>query len=75
MSSNRIDVSQDALLWRAALDHFGQAGLRQVVVELWQGAGAPARPTVECLDEDDVGAVVINLLKIAQGEVGGGCAV
>jgi len=71
MSGNRIDISQEALLWRAALDHFGESELYQIVVELWQGAGPPARPTVEYLDEDEVGAVVINLLKIAQGEVGG----
>lgn len=71
MSGNRIDISQEALLWRAALDHFGHAGLHQIVIELWQGAGPPARPTVEYLDEHEVGPVVINLLKIAQVEVDG----
>lgn len=71
MSGNRIDISQEALLWRAALDHFGQAELYQIVVELWQGAGPPARPTVENLDEHEVGPKVINLLKIAQVEVDG----
>ncbi|WP_181318748.1 hypothetical protein [Pseudomonas putida] len=71
MSGNRIDISQEALLWRAALDHFGESELYQIVVELWQGAGPPARPTVEYLDEDEVGPVVINLLKIAQVEVDG----
>lgn len=71
MSGNRIDISQEALLWRAALDHFGHAGLHQIVIELWQGAGPPARPTVEHLDEHEVGPVVINLLKIAQLGVGG----
>lgn len=71
MSANRIDISQEAFLWRAALDHFGHAGLYQIVIELWQGAGPPARPTVEYLDEHQVGPVVINLLKIAQVEVGG----
>lgn len=71
MSGNRIDISQETLLWRAALDHFGESELYQIVVELWQRAGPPARPTVEYLDEDEVGPEVINLLKIAQGEVGG----
>lgn len=71
MSGNRIDISQEAFLWRAALDHFGHEGLYQIVIELWQGAGPPARPTVEYLDESEVGPVVINLLKIAQMEVGG----
>lgn len=71
MSGNRIDVSQEALLWSAALEHYGQAGLYEVVVELWQGAGPPARPTVEYINEDEVGPVVINLLKIAQAQIGG----
>lgn len=71
MSSNRIDISQEAILWKAALKHFGQAALYQVVVELWRGAGPPARPTVEYVDEQEVGPVVINLLKIAQAEVDG----
>jgi len=68
MSGNRIDISQEALLCRAALDHFGESELYQVVIELWQGAGPPARPTVEYLDEHEVGPEVINLLKIAQLE-------
>lgn len=71
MSGNRIDISQEALLWKAALEHFGQSELYQVVVELWQGAGPSARPTVEYLDEHEVGPEVINLLKIAQVEVDG----
>lgn len=71
MSGNRIDISQEALLWRAALDHFGHAGLYQIVIELWQGVGPPARLTVEYPDESEVGPVVINLLKIAQVEVDG----
>lgn len=71
MSGNRIDISQEGLLWRAALDHFEQSELYQVVVELWQGAGPPARPTVEYLHEHDVGPEVINLLKIAQEEADG----
>ncbi|HGM4966970.1 MULTISPECIES: hypothetical protein [Pseudomonas] len=71
MSGNRIDISQEALLWKAALDHFGQSALYQIVVELWQGAGPPARPTVEHLDEHEVGLEMINLLKIAQVEVDG----
>ncbi|MDD1136464.1 hypothetical protein M5G22_02765 [Pseudomonas sp. TNT2022 ID233] len=70
MNGNRIDISQEAFLWRVALDYFGHAGLYQLVIELWRGAGPPARPTVEYLDEHEVGPVVINLLKIAQ-EVGG----
>ncbi|MDH4552746.1 hypothetical protein [Pseudomonas sp. BN607] len=70
MSGNRIDISEEAMLWKAALDHFGQADLHQLIVELWQKAGPPARPTVEYIDEDEAGPVLINLLKIAQVEVG-----
>lgn len=33
-------------------------------------AGPPARPTVEYIGEDKAGPVLINLLKIAQVEVG-----
>ncbi|MNH15683.1 hypothetical protein D3C79_753000 [compost metagenome] len=71
MSGNRIDASKETLLWSAALDHYGQTGLYQVIVELWQGAGPPARPTIEFVNEDEVGPVVVNLLKFAQIEVGG----
>ncbi|WP_217191257.1 hypothetical protein [Pseudomonas shirazica] len=72
MSGNRIDIRQEAALWKAALDHFGRDELYKMVVELWQKAGPPARPTVEFIDEDEVGPELINLLKIAQVEVGGG---
>jgi len=70
MSGNRIDISEEAMLWKAALDHFGQADLHQLIVELWQKAGLPARPTVEYIDEDEAGPVLFNLLKIAQLDVG-----
>lgn len=72
MSGNRIDIRQEAAMWKAALDHFGRDKLYKMVVELWQKAGPPARPTVEFIDEDEVGPELINLLKIAQVEVGGG---
>lgn len=71
MSNGRIDISEEAMLWRAALQHFGQAALYQIVIELWRGAGPPARPTVEYVDEHDVGPDVIDLLKAAQVEIHG----
>lgn len=40
MGGNRIEIFQEALLWKTALDHFGQSELYQVV-ELWQGQGLP----------------------------------
>ena len=57
--ANCIDVSEEAMHWKAALVHFGQDELYQVVVELWQKAGPPARPTVEYIDEDEAGPSLI----------------
>ncbi|QZA97751.1 hypothetical protein K3369_29260 [Pseudomonas mandelii] len=70
MTSTRLKMSQEGLLWKAALEHLGPIDLHQVVVELWTITRPPARTTVEYLDSDYVGGDVLNLLRIAQIAVG-----
>lgn len=61
-----MKMSQEGLLWKAALEHLGPIGLHQAVVELWINARPLARTTVEYLDSDVVGDDVLNILRIAQ---------
>lgn len=70
MTSTRLKMSQEGLLWKAALEHLGPIGLHQVVVELWTKARPPARTTVEYLDSDHIGDDVLNILRVAQVAVG-----
>lgn len=35
MTGFRLKMSEEGLLWKTALEHFGLTGLHQVVVELW----------------------------------------
>lgn len=70
MTSTRMKMSQEGLLWKAALEHLGPIDLHQVVVELWINARPPVRTTVEYLDSDHVGGDVLNILRIAQIVVG-----
>ena len=65
-----MTILQEALLWKTALGYLGPSNLYQTVVELWREAGVPARPTVECLTNDMVGDEVMNILRIAQAQVG-----
>ena len=66
MTSTRLKMSQEGLLWKAALKHFGPTGLHQVVFDLWTIARPPARTTVEYLDNDHVGDDVLNILRIGK---------
>lgn len=69
MSSHRIEIAEEAILWQAALDHFGRDGLYHVVCQMWREVGVPSRQTVEHIRARDVGPAVIELLRIAQVEV------
>ncbi|WP_053163463.1 hypothetical protein [Pseudomonas sp. P1.8] len=70
MTSSRLKMSEEGLLWKTALEHLGPIDLHQMVVELWINARPPVRRTVEYLDSDIVGDDVLNILKIAQITVG-----
>ena len=66
MTSTRLKMSEEGLLWKTALEHLGPIDLHQVVVELWINARPPVRTTVEYLDSDIVGDDVLNIVKVAQ---------
>lgn len=70
MVVNRIDLGLEALIWTKALEHLGQNGLLEAVVELWRGAAPPTKQTAEYLDGTRVGQVVVDVVKVAQEEVG-----
>lgn len=70
MTSTRLKMSQEGLLWKTALEHLGSVGLHQFVVDIWAGTRSAARPTVEYLDSDHVGSDVLNILRIVQASVG-----
>lgn len=70
MTSTRMKMSQEGLLWKTALEHLGPIGLHQFVVEMWASTRPAARQTVEFLDSDHVGGDVLNILRIAQIAVG-----
>jgi hypothetical protein len=65
MTRGRLDISQEALVWEMALEHFGSDGLLQLVVEMWGGATAPSRLVVEHMPTDRTSQEVLNILKIA----------
>lgn len=66
MTSTRLKMSQEGLLWKTALEHHGPIGLHKVVEDLWTKARSPARRTVEYLGRDHVGDEVLNILRVAQ---------
>lgn len=70
MTSTRLNMSQEGLLWKTALQHHGPAGLQHIVVELWPKAELRARATVEYLESLHIGDDVLNILRIAQASVG-----
>jgi hypothetical protein len=70
MTSTRLKMAQEGLLWKTALAHFGRKGLYEVVVDLWTKFQPPARATVEYLDIDHVGIDVLNILSDAQANMG-----
>lgn len=63
-------MSQEALLWDMAVEHFGSEVLLQMVVEMWGSAAPPFRPVVEHLSTDRMSQEALNILKIAQERVG-----
>lgn len=65
MTRARLELSQEGRLWEIALAYFGPEKLLETIVDLWGGATAPARPTVEHLSTDTLRADVVNILKIA----------
>jgi len=69
MTSTRLKMSQEGLLWKSAMQHLGPVGLYHIVVELWTKAEPPARATVEYLESLHIGNDVLNILRIAQGSV------
>lgn len=66
MTCSRLDISQEALVWRTAFTHFGPAGFHQAVLEIWNGAGLPRRATVEYLDKHLVGDAVLSTVRAVQ---------
>lgn len=70
MTSTRLKMSQEGLLWKTALTHLGPSGLHRFVNELWTNAGPLARATVEHLESLHIGNDVLNILRIAQVSVG-----
>lgn len=70
MTRARLKLSQEGCLWEIALAYFGPEKLLETIVDLWDGASPPARPTVEHLSTDTLPADVVNILKIAQVRVG-----
>jgi hypothetical protein len=70
MTSTRLSMSQEGLLWNIALKQFGATGLNDFVVKQWAKARPPARATVEYLDSELVGKDVLSILRIAQMAVG-----
>lgn len=70
MTSTRLKLSQEGMLWKIALEHLGPVGLHQVVVELWPTARPPSPGTVENLHRDHLGDDVLSILRTAQVAVG-----
>ena len=70
MTCSRLDISQEALVWRTAFSHLGSAGFHQALLEIWNGAGLPTRATVEYLDKHSVGDAVLSIVRAVQIAVG-----
>lgn len=65
MTRARLKLFQEGCLWEIALAYFGPEKLLETIVELWDGASSPTRPTVEHLSTDTLPADVVNIPKIA----------
>lgn len=61
---------QEGRLWDLALHHFGHEGLLELVVKLWRTASPPPTLLVEHLSTPRVSQQVLNILKVAQEQVG-----
>lgn len=70
MTSARLNMCEEGLLWKAALESLGPVRLYQTVVDLWVNATSPSRSTVEYLGSDVVGNVVLDVLRVAQISAG-----
>lgn len=70
MTRARLKLTQEGCLWKIALAYLGPEKLLEAIVELWDGASTPVRPTIEHLSTDTLPADVVNILKIAQARVG-----
>jgi hypothetical protein len=54
MTSARLNICEEGLLWKAALEFLGPVRLYQTVVDLWVNATSPSRSTVEYLAQSYV---------------------
>ncbi|KEZ64742.1 hypothetical protein AAY86_10425 [Pseudomonas amygdali pv. tabaci str. ATCC 11528] len=69
MSSKRLTLAQEGLVWEIAMEHFGFERLLQIVVELWGAFEFPEHVTVDHLCTDTLSCQVLNILKITQDRV------
>lgn len=70
MTSTRLKMAQEGLLWKTALAQLGVEGLYEMVLDVWQRARPLTRTTVEYLDSEHVGSDVLDILRAAQIAVG-----
>lgn len=70
MTSTRLKMAQEGLLWKTALAQHGVEGLYEMVLDVWQRARPLTRTTVEYLDSEHVGSDVLDILRAAQIAVG-----
>ncbi|MFL6876823.1 hypothetical protein ACJ6YJ_18390 [Pseudomonas marginalis] len=70
MSRARLNIAQEGKLWEMALEHLGSNGLLQAVIDMWSRSAPPPRPLVEHLSTNEVSQEVLDILKIAQQQVG-----
>lgn len=64
MTSSRLKLSQEGLLCRTAVAHFGVTDLHHLVIALWKKSRPLCRNTVEYLDIRLVGEDVLDILRI-----------
>lgn len=70
MTSARLNMCEEGLLWKAALEFLGPECLHQTVVDLLVKASSPSRSTVEYLGSDVVGSAALDVLRVAQISAG-----
>lgn len=70
MTSSRLKMCEEGLLWKTALDCLGSERLHQTVVDLWVNANSRPHSTVEYLSSDVVGNAVLDVLRVAQISAG-----
>lgn len=67
---NRLTVPSEGLIWQAASELFGNAGLEQLLIELLKKHGPrPSRCSLEYLRLEWIGADAIGALHAAQTAV------